>query len=61
MGPGSYDPKMQKDGVRDTISERVGYNSELGWNASFVSDSFRTLMTNIFPTKGAGSRGEVTL
>ena len=54
VGPGTYDPAMQKDGTRDTIGTRQEERDMFGgfgWNASFISDSLRTVFSGLFPSR----------
>ena len=43
VGPGSYDPLVRMDGEKANIERKVATKSEQGWDASFISDSFRTV------------------
>jgi len=60
VGPGSYDPLVRIDGEKATIERKVLTKSEMGWDASFMSDSFRTMFTAVFP-KQASKNEEVRL
>jgi len=53
VGPGTYDPLVRIDGEKATIERKVLTKAEAGWDASFMSDSFRTMFTAIFPKKPA--------
>lgn len=60
VGPGTYDPELQKDGTRDTMSSRVEQRSSFGgfgWSASFISESLRTMFSGIFPDRSGEVAG----
>ena len=56
VGPGTYDPTITNDGARNSLAGRTEQKSMFGfngWNASFVSDSIRSLFAGWFPDKPA--------
>jgi len=64
VGPGTYDPLVQKDGTLDTLSARVERRADFGawgWSASFISDSIRSFFSSIFPERPSTSTDAVTI
>jgi len=56
VGPGTYDPTITNDGERNSLAGRTEQKSMFGfngWNATFVSDSIRSLFAGWFPDKPA--------
>jgi len=60
VGPGSYSPMMTKSGEKHTMAKKIEARAELGTDASFVSSSFRTMFTALFPSKFS-KNGEIVL
>jgi len=56
VGPGTYDPMVTISGEKHEMARKVEAQAETSTgDASFVSNSFRTIFTSIFPTKARGS------
>ena len=49
VGPGTFEPRMLKDGQGATMAEVAGERAREGWGWSFFSDSLRNMFSFLLP------------